>query len=397
MRKLSPVVIGAVAGLLVSCGGGGGGGDSQTVTQTITYSLSGYVIDPPFTSGKVYISIEGVQGTYQATITNGEFSFSTQSDTDMTGKKVSLCAEGTDGSNTYTANNPLCVSLSIDATNISGVLISPFHDYIERLDSLTKPVVINALSQNYNITYKLKGFTSLTEAENYVSSIVQTIESYTGQNLGRNMNTVEWEIASHLFISALKGSPLSTLPMVVSNDQAINTPNTSTMTQTCTFYNSVDPQNPFTDNCTVVTLGMFDIAVPESITDKTEVWIKPPSSTVFFPVAYGTIDASTYPTYNVSDVRFWIMNKIFGLPCDGGDGQAGSGDEVYLNNVKAVSCTFGTDSNGGWDGTLTCDFQATVGVGFYTTNNPLPTCQQTYTSGQTVYGRATFTRVPFSL
>lgn len=403
MRRLLLFACGVGLAGVFACGGGGE--ETTSIQTTYTYTVSGYAIDPAI-NGRLYVYLPISNSPLQAEIVNGEFSFSVEVNEQesflMSDIPTTLCVEGTDGVNTYSANtNPLCLKVEFGNQNeVRGLLISPFHAFVENeLDTLSKQELAQALPARYGISYKRMGFASYTEAENYVNSIIQTLETHSGVSLGgRTPSSVEWYFGSYLLsVGLTNGTPLS-LPIVkFVGEQEISSPNPSTMTQTCTLYNTSSPQTPYTENCTVAEGGLFHVAITEGLYESGSLWMKPKSENIYLPVLSPVRDASVYPLIGSSNWRDWKMNQIYGLPCDGGDGVAGSGDEVSISNVKTVSCAFGTDSNGIWNGEVVCDIQATLSVGTFVadSNAPLPACKRVFNNGEVVYGRVSMKVVPF--
>ncbi len=75
-----------------------------------------------------------------------------------------------------------------------------------------------------------------------------------------------------------------------------------------------------------------------------------------------------------------------------------NGDEAYISDIKNVACSFNTDSNGIWDGTVTCDIEGTITVGIpNVSSNTVPVCSQPFVSGDKVYMRVVYLYEPFSL
>ena len=361
MRRVLGVL--ALLGML-----GCGGGDEGSYTSTYTLKVSGYAIDPPI-NGTAYIYLyDENTGQFVSTpavpIKDGRFSFSREVNRSV--RAVFVCAEGTDGVNIYTRDNGLCIPLSSG----NGVLISPFHALVESLSE--KRTFLSALEETHGITYKISGFSSYSEAENYVKSIIQVLETEVASLGGRTPTAIEWYIGLlYLYDKYTLISWIAELSPI--NAQAVSTPNASTATTVCTLYSDIPSVISVQKECTEVNSGIIDLAIA---VDEPYVWYKPAGSQELYR-KFAYLEAKSQ------------LEELYGLPCDLDPNNPGN--EVFISaSPRFVSCTFEFDQNGVWNGRLVCDVEATVTVGIGPRDTVFPVCQGNWTNGEVIYGRFTW-------
>jgi len=358
--------------LLSSCGGGGGsstdsnisgisdntGSSTQVITQTgyaVDDVLNGTVKVYYFPSYDYIFPNDNPVATGQ--VVNGEFQIQIPQ---KQGVWVA-CIEGTDGTNTFTQNNPLCGVFDFTG---NAWFVNPLTDFIYSFYNSGQFFPLsdlkNFLSQKLNTVYKDSAI-DLNDAIQYVTNLKQ--------NLGI-VNSSEWEWKLAIFKNTEISLPSKFGGFLMAFNSQVEITHTS-----LTDANNIPAkgvENPISYGCGDFTNNYIcsdnvyispdgEFAISSSLaSDVVGIYVKTNSNN------------GSYSHIRISkkDIIFALQN-YYGVPCLLPDGQ----NSVYIDNTRSylTNCDFSFLKTNGY---VECQYVAKLGAGLliYYSDQPPPTC-----------------------